>query len=366
MVRVIRRARGFTLVELLVVIAIIGILVALLMPAVQAAREAARRASCTNNFKQIGLALQNYADTLRVYPPGWIATPDPSDPTKSVLTQEEWGWSVMILPYMEQPALHTRLGVTKARLYQRLLDPSQLPVDPTLQGLVTTSLVDVDVANAAKSVIKSFMCPSDTGFSGRGNVSQTTPARSFNGGLGFANVGMATAATTLVGVSNYLGVSGHFDVTDFAKNTGVFYGNSATRLVDIRDGASNTFLVGERETFNCGSGTWLGVRSTPGSGTRGVNFVIGHSRPKLNQDVVAVPLATNGTNCGEGFSSFHPGGALFLKGDGSIVFVSNTIEWNWYPPVNGNWSLTDPLTNRGHGTYQLLMTTNDKQPVRNF
>ena len=77
--------RGFTLVELLVVIAIIGVLVGLLMPAVQAAREAARRASCLNNFRQIGIASHNYHDVHQTFPSGWID--NPNDPNG-----EGWGW----------------------------------------------------------------------------------------------------------------------------------------------------------------------------------------------------------------------------------------------------------------------------------
>jgi prepilin-type N-terminal cleavage/methylation domain-containing protein/prepilin-type processing-associated H-X9-DG protein len=362
MARVIRRARGFTLVELLVVIAIIGILVSLLLPAVQSAREASRRASCSNNIKQISLALQNYADTLRSYPPGWIATPDPSDSTGVLSTknQEEWGWSVMILPYMEQTALHDRLGVTKARLYQRLVDYSLLvPNNPAI-----TTTVSQDVTAACFSVVKPFMCPSDTGFSGRGRTS-TTPARGFNGGTGFAANGMTTAAASAVGVSNYMGVAGHCDFIDFAKNTGIFFGNSAVRPVDVRDGMSNTFLIGERDSINCGSGTWLGVRNTNGGGNRGVNFVIGHAQPKLNQPDPPIGWGSGATGCGEGFSSLHPNGAQFALCDGSVRFISNSINSNWYPPAGGTGTIADSR-NTANGTYQRLMSRDDKLPVGSF
>ena len=94
MSKIVPRRRGFTLVELLVVIAIIGILVALLLPAIQAAREAARRTQCNNNLKQVGVALHNYHDTYKVLPPGGLA----GNPRLS--------WNVLILPFIEQQALH--------------------------------------------------------------------------------------------------------------------------------------------------------------------------------------------------------------------------------------------------------------------
>ena len=95
--------KGFTLIELLVVIAIIGILIALLLPAVQAAREAARRSQCTNNLKQIGLALQNYHDVNRSFPPyGEMGIPGPANPQHSY----HHTWITAILPYMEQMPLY--------------------------------------------------------------------------------------------------------------------------------------------------------------------------------------------------------------------------------------------------------------------
>ena len=113
---------GFTLVELLVVIAIIGILIALLLPAVQAAREAARRSQCTNNMKQLGVAIHNYHDTHKVFPPagldyGWAGDANTSysrAPSSSPVNRFNISGWVMVLPYLEQSALHDQydLGVT--------------------------------------------------------------------------------------------------------------------------------------------------------------------------------------------------------------------------------------------------------------
>jgi len=108
---------AFTLVELLVVIAIIGVLVGLLLPAVQAAREAARRLQCSNNLKQIGLALHNYESTFRRLPSGYItfATRNGAGPSSAAIdpitwdAAPGWGWSSLILPFIEQGALSNSL-----------------------------------------------------------------------------------------------------------------------------------------------------------------------------------------------------------------------------------------------------------------
>src|SRR5262245_60953192 len=102
-----RRLSGFTLVELLVVIAIIGVLVALLLPAVQAARESARRMQCSNNLKQIGLALHNHHDVLQVFPPGQIHTSSSGEPYITT-------WGIELLTYMEQANLQARYDKTAA------------------------------------------------------------------------------------------------------------------------------------------------------------------------------------------------------------------------------------------------------------
>ena len=103
-----RLGRGFTLVELLVVIAIIGILVALLLPAIQAAREAARRSQCSNNLKQLTLAIQNYSDTYKVMPLGWFQGGNQG--------AGHWGWGSRILPFCEQQAAYDTLELASMRM----------------------------------------------------------------------------------------------------------------------------------------------------------------------------------------------------------------------------------------------------------
>src|SRR6188508_2192253 len=100
------KKRAFTLVELLVVIAIIGTLVALLLPAVQGAREAARRSACNNNIRQLSLAATQYHDAQLAFPSGWIVNVENGTP---ISTSEGWGWSALLLAYIDQRNLHRDL-----------------------------------------------------------------------------------------------------------------------------------------------------------------------------------------------------------------------------------------------------------------
>lgn len=335
--RPLRPRQAFTLVELLVVIAIIGTLVALLLPAVQSAREAARRMSCSNNLKNLSLAIQNYHDTMSRFPSAYFDS--------GVDFQESWGWGALILPYMEQQALHTSLGVNNGSFYTQLTGP---------QGK--------QVAAMAQQILKIHMCPSDAGYNGNGLIHDN---RVFNGGLGFTALGYTTTATTRVGLSNYMMSAGHRDVVSDTINTGIGFGNSNIRYSHITDGTSNTFMLGERETQTCRSGAWVGIRRPTGTTSQGAILVIGHSRPKLNQPDPPIVWNTNHTGCGEGFSSLHPGGAQFALCDGSVRFVTNGIGHFWYPNTNVNGTEADSKDQK-NGTYQRLMSRNDKLPVGDY
>lgn len=337
------RDRGFTLVELLVVIAIIGTLVALLLPAVQSARESARRMSCGNNLHNIAIALQNYHDSILCFPPGWLYRNSEPD------FHESWGWSAYLLPFIEQQNLQNSLGVNIGSLRNQL--------DPNLNKTNAAQ-----VRTLVETPLPIFMCPSDSGFSGRG----LTVNRTFNQGLGSTAVGM-----TATSVSNYMGVEGHRDAVSSPTNanaginTGMFFENSYIRMADVVDGTSNTFIVGERDTLFCRSGTWVGCRRPTGGGGQGVIVLIGHSRPKLNQPDPPI-LWSDTAGCGEGFSSLHPNGAQFAACDGSVRWVSNNIDHNWVG--NGQQDHKMPTTAgvKPPGTYQRLMSRNDKLTPGDF
>jgi prepilin-type processing-associated H-X9-DG protein len=166
-------------------------------------------------------------------------------------------------------------------------------------------------------------------------------------------------------VSRYVAVAGHRDVPDATLNTGICFGNSGVTFADILDGTSNTFAVGERDTFDCRSGSWVGTQNPNGSGTNGYHVVTGQSHPKLNQDPIAIAWNTGRIGCGEGFSSLHPGGAQFAMCDGSVRFINETVEHFWFPNTIVNGSIADSK-NVANGVYQRLMTRDDRLPVSGF
>ncbi|PQO28381.1 DUF1559 domain-containing protein [Blastopirellula marina] len=289
------RRQGFTLVELLVVIAIIGVLIALLLPAVQQAREAARRMQCNNNLKQIGLAIHNYHDTHKSLPAGYQYDADNLVPI--------YGWAVAIMPFMELNNLY------------ETLDPNHIP----LRQRYTSSFTATD-KQLLQTRIDAYRCPSDI----------AKDAHEF-----------VFAATDYFypGTSNYVAYGGAGTTSVTLRNNndahGTFYGASYLKFRDITDGTSNTFFVGERDasrvgpsssgfTTNFGAAVWAGVASR--NNAHRPYRTLTHAVYRPNYDyVAALNDESNGYN-GRGVSSLHPGGVNVLLGDGSVQFVSETIE----------------------------------------
>ncbi len=296
--------RGFTLIELLVVIAIIAILIALLLPAVQQAREAARRSACKNNMKQIGLALHNYHDTHRVFPPGVIDDVDPTtgDPTwggtqnDARRNKNGLGWGTMILPFMDQAPLYQLVKTETNGFKHNWYDENN-------DGSI------YDQVSVAATIIPAFMCPSDP-LEGINNIRQTNTANP-------------------TGKSNYAAVKDTND-RNYLINQGAFYWNSKTAIRDITDGSSNVVLVGERSTQDLSASGGLAYQGA---------FWIGAANGNANQAGVKFDdtLMLMGTdyllNGGTGTdahlwaaSSVHVGGAHFLFGDGRVRFLSENID----------------------------------------
>ena len=309
------RSVGFTLIELLVVIAIIAVLVALLLPAVQQAREAARRSQCKNNLKQIGLALHNYHDTHQVFPPGGISNDSffsrrPTSGTGCIGPGRSYTyapWTVMILPFLDDANRYAQFQFS-----QVFVASSNLPVDSATPPTNTNQILFEQSNNR-------YQCPSDS-----------------NSGSGVNN-------------TNYFGVQGGGTVSAALCTTnsnlraffanGILYHNSNSRMRDITDGTSNTFLVGETRYQQTQAGyptAYMGWASSdyfnassgrPGVCAAAVNAI---NSPRTASGILHGGNGNTYNVYSLTFGSFHTGGAHFLLCDGSVRFVSENLSLATY------------------------------------
>ncbi|QDT64684.1 DUF1559 domain-containing protein [Calycomorphotria hydatis] len=303
-----RRPRAFTLVELLVVIAVIGVLIALLLPAVQQAREAARRSSCTNNLKQIGLALHNYASAHSVFPPGAVSTTTTSGSnwcrTETSQSNQRAPWTVLILPYLEQTALYNEF---------RFEEKFTSWVGSTDYEGSTTNRAAVRLP--APTV---YRCPSDP-VSGAEEV-----AINYRGVQG---------GETSPSSRCYYGPSTN---GDFFYQNGVLYVNSKVAFRNLTDGSSNVFMAGESHYNTTRSNTRSSVYQSWASASNpstkgpllgnlaaadgGVNA--GVTDPQLPNSPSADPRDETAYL----FGSYHVGGCHMMMADGSVHFISENID----------------------------------------
>lgn len=275
-----RRVSGFTLVELLVVITLIAVLIALLLPAVQQAREAARRTQCKNNLANLSIALHNYQSAFTRLPPGVV---NDTGPIQTAENGYHMSWWVQLLPQMDQTPLAQRIDFSVGAYA-----PENSQVRSTKMPIL--------------------WCPTDQ------------PV---------GNVDIVRA--------NYMGCIGGENVPIDVDNSGLFFLNSSVGYEEIRDGASNTILLGERRRDDLPTGEELGWMSGTSATLRNTGVPInvvnsdrvvnpygGGFDPQQLHEPPPLGLATGG------FSSFHTGGAQFGLADGSVRFLSENIDPNLF------------------------------------
>jgi prepilin-type N-terminal cleavage/methylation domain-containing protein/prepilin-type processing-associated H-X9-DG protein len=292
------RRNGFTLIELLVVIAIIAVLIGLLLPAVQKVRAAAQRMQCQNNLKQIGIALHAFHGDNNRFPAGLMVPvggnlPGSLFPSECPKCDQPPGpglfgnWLMMILPYMEQQNIYVQCAAQS----------NNFNVDYTAYTLGQTS--------TGASVVKSYVCPSD-----------------------YVPKLIVQYGTYYFGVNSYFGNAGSFagPVSEAPPSqNGVLYHNSSVTFLAIVDGTSNTFLAGERFSYDPNVpdselSDWRGWAWTDWNSS---GDHLGDTTWPMNSTYAQI---ANVNERKQVFGSGHTGGANFLMCDGSVHFVTQSIS----------------------------------------
>jgi prepilin-type N-terminal cleavage/methylation domain-containing protein/prepilin-type processing-associated H-X9-DG protein len=362
---------GFTLVELLVVIAIIGILIALLLPAVQAAREAARRSTCTNNLKQIGVALQAYHDAYGRFPINGVINDDLGN-----------GWTQMgsehvrLLPFMEQSTIYAQLNFASS--LASALTNNNLGIEwSTNQGRQVKNGQPLNPAEQYLRMmpIPALICPSDVSgkFTSWGGNASTNYGASIGAQTltsnwnGLVNIGMVVGPSPYSGstTGNWFGtapnndsdsawapsgqaVSGVFQRSGAGISAGskqvptwVIPGQWAASLAEVTDGTANVIAYGETRPIcmDHGQGGWMDSNTgcTWVATTAPINFpTCLFERNPITNNVMTWGNHVNGLyapdnwTTSQGFKSKHPNGAQFVFCDGSVHFLNETINYDTY------------------------------------
>jgi prepilin-type N-terminal cleavage/methylation domain-containing protein/prepilin-type processing-associated H-X9-DG protein len=330
------RRAGFTLIELLVVIAIIAILIGLLLPAVQKVREAANRMKCSNNLKQVGLALHNYHDTYGRLPVAaymtWAGDYTPPAGTSSDVpgVNGDWSWLAMLLPFYEQDNLFKGLNVPQDPLANHNGNTSQSPFPPAKDDLISTPL-------------KLLLCPSDPdSANGQRNDNADTYGELVGITNYFASLGQnwgggVTSDSSCVpgqscqwgAIPPYIAASTTGDCNGLWNGDGPFFGyqmycygdtRKGNPFAAITDGLSNTFLIGEALIARARWNEWV-----YGNGTIRTCAIPPNAKMPSGTYADQWDWPNN-----FGFNSAHTGGVQFLYCDGSVHFINDSIQLTVY------------------------------------
>jgi prepilin-type N-terminal cleavage/methylation domain-containing protein/prepilin-type processing-associated H-X9-DG protein len=331
--RTARSTRGFTLIELLVVIAIIAVLIALLLPAVQSAREAARRAQCTNNLKQIGLAIHNYIDRVNLFVPGMSAQP----PGDGWAWDAKVSWRAMILPELEQTTVYNAFnlmlrednaGAAWATAWYTKIDVFQCPSDGRNTGFTPYGY----------SGTYSVMGPPPNPGGGPTGVPTTNYNMSFGDNYAVLPLGCQNPwedtlplAAGVIQRRGWNGFWGTMGVINYGGETGSMRGfadyrtGQSASVQSVTDGMSNTLLVGEVLPWQDNNNEMYGHTGIGSGTTIPINFFTGQFNPPCG-GFGTCNFACRESYSARGFKSSHPGGANFLLADGHVQFLKASIN----------------------------------------
>jgi prepilin-type N-terminal cleavage/methylation domain-containing protein/prepilin-type processing-associated H-X9-DG protein len=305
-----RNRRGFTLIELLVVIAIIAILIGLLLPAVQKVRDAAARASCSNNLKQIGLAVHNYHDARQTLPPHHICADWPT-------------WAVIILPYIEQDNAYRQWDLTK-RNAEQPTNPDPIAHNiatyfcPARRSASSTPLSDQPTDTAIGATVSSL--PGRTGgLSDYAVCGGNDDAGNRPKGPLMISIFTGVTPTGTVVASNKMGTA--------PIGTTITSWRGQTLLTDITDGTSNTLLIGEkhvRPISRDGKNEDCSVFSSSNAKT---SIRLAGLDPDGTTQYTLDPNELDATpTSNTGFGGPHTGVCMFVFCDGSVKAVKTTVD----------------------------------------
>ena len=334
------REAAFTLVELLVAIAIIGLLVALLLPAIQAAREAARGAQCTNNLRQLGMALHQHHGTFGQLPAGYQSYPtsDGSGPAWAHVDPSTWdagpgwGWTAQLLPFLEEGSLSAALGERQAPLWSAELrvavaQPVALLECPSASG----PRGPMTVVDEAGSPLQLAGGPIELGRShyvaSHGQESCWGECGASQTGIVFDNIYTSTTRHVVI----------NGDASQVAD--GPFFRNSAVTFRQVTDGLSKSIFLGEHSSA-LSDKTWVGV--VPGAFTHprfsspengpdaAATLTLVHAGPSGGElDITGLPIIHSVNfptfHVGQMFAE-HPAGGYVCLGDGSVRLIVDEID----------------------------------------